>query len=526
MVPTLCLLVLVSCFTPTLSSQILTEIHPVPAAGEPEWVELYNPTGRTITLRNYRLCDGRSCVELPELTIAARTYVVLTTSPEALQESRTIRDPVQVALPSLNNTTDAVYLRDADSSLIDHVVYSMKDHVKGRSIERYGRWEQDDIVFDTTWATCVAFDSATCGTLNSVITLRRDLSILPIIIRDASIDVVVGNVGQVSTSSVELTVTIGDVVLSHVVPPMKSSDADTFSVALSDLGWPMRSGRQQVHIDVNTRDDRSANNAMNVDIILPPRAGTVVLNEIMFDPFTGNKDYVELINIGADTIDLSNWIIEDGSVDRSVTNTVIRLPPDSIMALIGGVNVKPDLSLNASGDRVTVRTPSGFVVDDVTYYPSWHHPMLPNGKGVSLEKIAPELASAAPSSWTSSGDLSGGTPGAANSQRTLVEFSTSMTASPSPFSSDPSDVRHPCILSYVLPFQQAIVTLHVRRWDGSYVTTLLNSVFTGSEAAVAWPGTSADGTRVPPGMYIGVIEAVDAGSNRTHRAVCSIVVGN
>lgn len=511
-----------------LLAQIITEIHPVPAAGEPEWVEIYNPTGRTKVLKEHKICDSRSCVTLPDVSIPSRSYVVITTSRDALLESRSVNDVVQSALPSLNNTTDVVELRDADSSLIDRCSYNMKDHVKGRTIERRGRWVDDDVVHDTTWATCVANDSATCGTLNSVVTLKHDLAITPITVDDRSIIVGVRNVGQNVTDRATLFIRLASSKMSFTVdrlPPASTSSTQIFTVGISDLGWPQVTGRHACTMWVNIRDDRSANDSMIVMLDLPPPAGSIVLNEIMFDPWPGEEDYVELINIGSDTVDLSNWIIEDGSGDRSNVNAVIRLPPDSMIAMMGGVNLKPDLSLNAGGDRVVIRTPSGFLVDDVQYDPSWHSPMLPNGKGVSLEKRSPQMVSASAASWTSSGALSGGTPGAANTMRTPLDLHTQLTASPSPFSADPADARHPCIIAYQLPFQQAIITLHVRRWDGTYIATLLNSVFTGSEAAVAWDGTTATGLRIPPGAYVAVLEAVDAASRATYRSTCSVIVG-
>jgi hypothetical protein len=301
--------------------------------------------------------------------------------------------------------------------------------------------------------------------------------------------------------------------------------------------WPAIHGAITFEAELDVRDDRSSNDALSTTLIVPPPHGTVSINEIMFDPWPEMSDYVELVNTGTDTIDLTGWIIEDEAADRSVVSSLLLLPPDSCCVVANhdrltstsiARNVgllKPTLTLNASGDRVTLRTPSGFLVDDVIFDADWHNEMLPDRKGVSLEKLSPALASSSRTSWTSSGALQGGTPARHNSILRDVGFSTSMTAEPSPFSPERTHPRHPCIITYRQPFQQAIASLHIRRLDGSMVTTLLNSVFTGAEAAVAWDGTAADGSRVPPGAYIAVFESVDASSTRTHRAACAVIVG-
>jgi hypothetical protein len=164
-------------------------------------------------------------------------------------------------------------------------------------------------------------------------------------------------------------------------------------------------------------------------------------------------------------------------------------------------------------------------VDEVTYHPDWHQNALPSSKGVSLEKLDPQLVSAVSTSWTSSGALRGGTPGAPNSVKVEVSTTFDLHATPSPFSSDRTSTRHPSIIGFTQPFRHAIASLTIRSPSGALIRSLLNATFTGSEGAVAWDGLDDAGQRVIPGPYVAVLECVDAASSSTHRAVCLVVVG-
>lgn len=527
---------LLLCASPT-TAQIISELHATPSGGEPEWIEIYNPTSSVISLDRFYICDARSCVQLPKCTIDPHDYLVITNDAEALEESRGIRSSIEASLPSLNNSTDVIELRTRDSSLIDRIEYNMKDHVKGRSIERIGTRVDNVVIMDTVWSASLSNDSATCGYMNSTIVLYHDLRVMSITAEDASVSISVVNHGQRASTSKRLRITTQQAQLVTDVPGLRPQDVHTWTVPLADLKWPSVHGAVDLVAEIDIRDDRSSNDRLTALLIFPPPKGAVSINEIMFDPWPEMSDYVELVNTGTDTVDLTGWIIEDEAGDRSIVSSLLQLPPDSCCVVANhdrllttsvSSNVgtlKPTLTLNASGDRVVVRTPSGFLVDDVTFDADWHNEMLPDGKGVSLEKLSPALASASRTSWTSSGALAGGTPAQQNSTIRLVDFSTSMTAEPSPFSPERTHPRHPCIITYRQPFQQAIASLHIRRLDGSMVTTLLNSTFTGAEAAVAWDGTAADGSRVPPGAYLAVFESVDASSTRTHRAACAVIVG-
>lgn len=186
---------------------------------------------------------------------------------------------------------------------------------------------------------------------------------------------------------------------------------------------------------------------------------------------------------------------------------------------------RPSLQINSTTDLIVLRTPSGFLVDSMTYDEKLHHPLLPTSKGVALEKRHTNVVSSDRSAWTSSGDITGGTPGRANSVSVSASTNATMQAMPSPFSSDPGRRLSSCVITWQQPFEQAVARVCVYRLDGSFVADLLNTVFIAREGGVAWNGVDWLGQRVAVGPYVVAIECVDASSAAVYRDRCLVVVG-
>ncbi|MFH2118740.1 MAG: lamin tail domain-containing protein [Candidatus Paceibacterota bacterium] len=93
------------------SSQIvINEVYPNPEADEEEWVELYNPSEETFNLANWELWD--------ELSIPSKIYAF--TSEDELESQAFLVIPLH---NKLNNSGDAVVLKDATGQEIDRLTY-------------------------------------------------------------------------------------------------------------------------------------------------------------------------------------------------------------------------------------------------------------------------------------------------------------------------------------------------------------------------------------------------------------------
>lgn len=530
---------------------LITEVQATPSAGEPEWIELENVSSKSVRIHGWRICDARSCAVIigeegsSALTVVPHERVVLTRSEEGLLECRTIPSNVaviEVELPSLNNSTETIVLRDADSATVDSMQYSMKSFIKGRSIERAGVGYGNAITYDSVWRECVASDSSTCGVMNAAIRLPRDLRTAELRVNNASVSVVVVNHGVQSMQSCTVELVISKAgstkTLRGKVPMLLSTEEYAWELELGELKWPEWQGEVDVVALVDVHDDRTANDTLRTTVILPPALGTIVLTEIMYDPWEPMKDYVEVYNASDTAVDITSWTVEDASGKRSTVATLSTIDKHCYAIITSTTEVttmmdsgsvamcKPTVDWNVSGDAVVLRNVSGFVIDAFAYDPTWHAPDLPSTKGISLEKYDQQLLSQASASWTSSAALHGGTPGSSNSVVRNVHVQGSLTAAPSPFSTDRTSSKHPTIIAWEIPFRHAIATMCVYTPDGRVVRWLINSSLVGSKGGVAWDGLDQNGQPVPPGAYVAALESVDLASTKTQNARCVVVVGN
>lgn len=157
--------------------------------------------------------------------------------------------------------------------------------------------------------------------------------------------------------------------------------------------------------------------------------GSVVINEIMADPTPvvgfPDAEWIELLNISEEMINLLGWKLVVGSVSRILP--AFSLSPGQYVTLCSDMAV-PELkkwgqvisfpvfpALRNSGNRIELFNTNGTPVDAVVYSDSWYHDKVKKNGGWSLEKIDPERNCHPEANWISSADSRGATPGSVNS---------------------------------------------------------------------------------------------------------------
>jgi hypothetical protein len=155
----------------------------------------------------------------------------------------------------------------------------------------------------------------------------------------------------------------------------------------------------------------------------------VVFNELMADPspLVGlpEVEFVELYNSSGLAFDLLDWTF--------VNSTTAKILPSHILAsgdfvlLCDEDNAEqlqsygPVISISSftalanAGDSLTLLNPDGQIIDIVVYKDTWYGDSDKADGGWTLEQINPETDCSGSGNWLASNDLSGGTPGAANS---------------------------------------------------------------------------------------------------------------
>ena len=250
--------------------------------------------------------------------------------------------------------------------------------------------------------------------------------------------------------------------------------------------------------------------------------GTLLLSEILFQPASGEAEYVELYNNSSSSIDLADYHIVrwiGDSLGRHYPLPQHTMAPRTYVALTkdeASVKACYHLAVGASllecqlppypnsGGSVILSTSDSVVVDRLDYNPSMHSPLLRNKAGVSLERRSFDRPTNEASNWFSASSTAGyGTPGYANSQSTewLVEES-SFSFSSTIVSPDGDGYQDELEITYRLDNGDLAARAEVYDARGRMVRRLLNNGLLGTHGTLVWDGRGDQGTRLPDGQYI------------------------
>lgn len=429
------LAVLLALLIPTISSAqiVVNEIMYVPAAPEPEWVELYNASDTAVAMIGWTVQDRTTAKPtIPATVIPAKGYLLLTRDTNALRNARVIGSAVvQVSVPSLNNTGDDVIIRDASGRTIDSVSWSSSwSGTGGVSLERitakHPGNERD------SWRSAVDTTGATPGRRNSVAPAGRDLALRSVSFDPDTKDVraVIVNVG--ADRSVGATVSLyhdadGD---SAGTPDetqggrsIPQIDPDDSTVVLLRWNRPLTVEGEPGLVVVDHPEDERPQDNRSMVLVREKFVDTgIVVNEFIYAPAAPEPEWIELFNRGRYPVDLSGWILHDAGAARPKIGSVIVRPGEYLVLtkdtaeLLEARNVFSPLiqfplpSLNNSGDNIVLRNRSGVAVDSIAYRSSWG-----GSGGRSVERRSSMLDGNDSSSWGSCIDPANGTPGKRNS---------------------------------------------------------------------------------------------------------------
>ncbi|MDR1339727.1 MAG: lamin tail domain-containing protein, partial [Prevotellaceae bacterium] len=255
----------------------------------------------------------------------------------------------------------------------------------------------------------------------------------------------------------------------------------------------------------------------------------IIINEILANPYTGGNEYIELYNRSNKSLIISNLVIALRNVEgnfrthyplKSITDTI---QPDGYIVLTEsreGVSnfypqspfksvyeVKMPILNNERGTIVLFRTKDDIVIDEVDYSSDWHHSAVKNQKGVSLERINPQVASNDKYNWTSAVMEAGyGTPGYRNSQN-KPEAMTDKISISSPeymYEFDYYEVK------YKTDKQGYKCRIEVYSTSGMKIAEIANNQLLTMEGFLKWDGKSQNGSKLSSGVYVFYAEFFNA----------------
>ncbi len=248
-----------------------------------------------------------------------------------------------------------------------------------------------------------------------------------------------------------------------------------------------------------------------------PKYGDLVINEVMFDPGAGASEFVEIYNCGEAVFDLSVLTLLRGSPDLPGTASAWSEGASlSYLLFPGSCALMPRIpSLPNGGGWLALMTESNDLLDQMVYRPDFHHPLIRDRSGISLERIDPYGSGMEAASWHSSADPAGSTPGAINS----IALAESRDHHPSTGTEDPVVFRILTQGSHVIiayhtdePGWYGRILLFDRQ--GVQVATLREPGLLERSGTVLWNGLDQNATSMAPGIYLVLAEWYQSNGKR------------
>ncbi|MFQ3608345.1 MAG: lamin tail domain-containing protein [Chloroherpetonaceae bacterium] len=283
----------------------------------------------------------------------------------------------------------------------------------------------------------------------------------------------------------------------------------------------------------------------------------IVVNEILYQPIQSTTDFrpdqpdwIEIYNRSNAPIDMAGWTLSNAPNERGEFETYLFatnadvdyvlqpgdyavISPDRARtrdstrlviyyrnlpanAKLFFVTTRSTFSNSTSGGLIWLRDNTDNTVDSVRYSPRWHSPFLSSARGITLERINPNFPSNDARSWTSSTNREfGGTPALRNSvfaESFADENVSGLDVRPNPFSPDGDGREDNCVIAYSLKGNVNRIRIRIFDVKGRLVRTLVNSEPSGSSGEVVWDGFGENREKLRIGIYIIVLESLNANS--------------
>lgn len=526
---------------PAYNQLLITEVmaDPLPAVGLPEveYVELFNASDQLLSTQGLRFSDASTTVVLPTTFLAPQAYVLLVDEANRDALSPFGRIIAVKSLPSLNSSGDSLRLTNEQGQEIFALAYA--DDWYNDAQKRGGGWSLEMV--DTqrpcgerdNWTASVDPTGGTPGRPNSVQQPNPD-RFGPEVVRAFAVSDTLVHVlfserlDKGSTMSAKIT-------LSDGLPVRSVSWLEKKAVIMVDQ--PMQTGKTY-SVEVQGVTDCSGNligeGQATTTFVLPEAAvpGDILLSELLFHSRSGGEKFVELYNHSSKPIDLKGWSLANLSGDslfniNSVSDDHYVLAAGAYAALTENpTTLKADHpaaseaylqkvaalpSLPADQGTVVLLDPAQLEMQRLDYSSDFHHPLLVDKQGVSLERIAWDSPVNDAASWQSAAQTASyATPGYRNSQlASSIASTASLVVDPPVFA--PGHAGHADFtrIQYRFAATGAVANVAVYDAQGRKVRDLARNLTLAEEGFLVWDGTNDNHRRVGIGYYLIFFETFD-----------------
>jgi hypothetical protein len=515
-----------------------------------EYIELYNRSDFMLEISGWTMKVNSKSYTIGSGIISPGEYLLLTSENLDCSFDGISRSKVFSSSTSLSNSGAELKLFDQYHRLIHSAAYremSFYSQMKGD-----GGWSLERIDPDRScggpgnWSVSLDDSGGTPGIKNSVYFTSKDLTIPELkYVGIADTNTIVIHFSESIFLAEETDSHFSTINLGNAIPIFHTS--------------PLVSDRIELHLQEVMNDETNylinigevsdcEGNIMQESIVkfaLPdfPKPNAILINELMYDAFVGQQEYLELYNHSDRFMDLKDLKYGVRSVGNSmgsfswISEDSHLLPPwDYVVLTKNDLALREDWGLDYSVDVVELSSwktmPNGagsiillnrsdIAMESVAYNDSMHHKLLMDPSGVSLERMS---GGTGISHWTSAAASSNyGTPGTHNSQW-ISESSEQLKTVVNPRVFTPDIDGYEDVAEIILTGTSpgSVISIYVTDLNGKEVIKLIENGISGSDDRYFWDGHDMNHMLVLPGIYVIHIRIAGTMGEKVDRHCCAV----
>jgi hypothetical protein len=280
----------------------------------------------------------------------------------------------------------------------------------------------------------------------------------------------------------------------------------------------------------------------------PYAESDVIINEVLFNPEVGGFDFVELYNSSSKVLNLADLSIGNLQIGMdtfitAITQKFLFLPQTYVVLTESPTYIKnryqpqnPQWLLdndlpafdNEFGNVTLIYASNNtpLIVDAFDYDKDFHHVLLEDENGVSLERINPSAASQESSNWHSAAETVGfATPTYQNSQfLSNTSIPDEMISIPEKsFSPDGDGFQDFLQINYQTDTPDFVANVKIFDTAGRIIKDLVKNELIGTEGFFKWDGSTNENRLARLGVYIIYIQIFSpTGDVKEFKKACAL----
>lgn len=529
---------------------LINELYPNPANSpglpEAEFIELYNYTDSTVYLKGLKLTDRTSSITFRNDSIASFHYAIICAKRDSTEFAAYGNVICFSSVPSLNNTADDISLYDTLGQLIDQVCYrdNWFDKDKkggGWTLERIATLS--DCMGIENWRSSIDSTGGTPGRKNAAHLFFRDQSL-----RVTDLKVLNSKMIRIDFDNQPVNIHPSRFLIDHGIGiPTALLQDSTATLSYYLLLKDDLAEGNLYHISLHNLLSCSGirlDTVIRFVIQTSVNKGELLINELLFNPYPDEVDFIEIYNNSYRTIDLRDIYVANKTEETTIKSIYplskfsLLLPPGKYVTFTENdekicnryycadpsavINIQKLPAMNDKSGWVVLSFLKLHTIDEFSYTEKMHFSLLSDVEGVSLERRSFSAPTQSADNWTSASSLCGyATPGYRNSQwREISGTGNRVTIEPKIFSPDNDGKDDALFIHFHLDDGTAAGSIQIFNSEGKKVKTLRHRELLGTDAMIVWDGTGDTGT-LRSGIYIIQIEILHTnGKTEQLKYVC------